>query len=176
MEVLQSPWCSWYHLHLSISQTSTDPKEEERSNLIAFELGSNWRARGALLGFHWGLESFARLLLLAFFLRHSPDNPSRLLGSYPCLKNRFEGDPVNAEKLGYRRSQRETGLYLSNSQASSNSSISCLEALHDNSSVQHTVEECDLMSRLPVSRNERSKVTASVLKSGSKKVALKQLF
>ena len=41
------------------------------------------------------------------------------------------------------------------------------------SSVQHTGEECDLMSRLPVRRKERSKVTASVLTSGSKNVALK---
>ena len=39
--------------------------------------------------------------------------------------------------------------------------------------VQHTGEECDLMSRLPVRRKERSKVTASVLTSGSKNVALK---
>ena len=33
-------------------------------NLIA--LGSNWRARRALLWFNWSLESFRRLFLFAF--------------------------------------------------------------------------------------------------------------
>ena len=73
---------------------------------MALVLSSNRRARGALLRLHGGLKGFHWWFLFAFCLRHGPNKLARLLGCYPCLKSRFEGDPVNAEKFEYRRSRK----------------------------------------------------------------------